>query len=79
MTYAKERYFKATVALSYAEAGFEKSVREASKLLAECDIDCVPEILEQLRLEHELLKDVKEDLKRAERYLKESEAFNCGS
>lgn len=79
MTYAKERFIKATVAVNYAEAGFEKSVREVSAILAECDVDSVPDILEHLNLEYELLKETREDLERAKKYLEEREAVNCGS
>lgn len=78
MTYAKERYTKASVALQYAEAGFEKSVRESAKILEKCTVDDVPDVLEQLKLEYEILKEAREDLERAKRYLEEREAISRG-
>lgn len=74
MSYAEERLFKATVIAKYAEEGFEASVRKVGQMLLETEfIEDVPDLLESLLLEYQALKEVKEDLERAKKYLAERE------
>ncbi len=74
MSYAEERLFKATAIAKYAEEGFEASVRKVGQMLLETEfIEDVPDLLESLLLEYQALKEVKEDLERAKKYLAERE------
>lgn len=78
MTYYEERVAKAKALVSYAERGFKKSVVETSGTIATLalsnSIDEIPAQLEHLLLEYEAVKDVREDLERAMKYLeKENE------
>ena len=78
MTYYEERVAKAKALVNYAERGFKKSVVEASGTIANLalsnSIDEIPAQLELLLLEYEVVKDVREDLERAMKYLaKENE------
>lgn len=76
MSYYEERVAKAKTLVSYAERGFKSSALETagviSKLAADGLIDYIPDHLEHLLLEYEALKEVREDLNRAEDRLVEA-------
>ncbi len=75
MAYYEERVAKAQALVRYAERGFKHSVIETAgavtQMAAASNIDAVPELLEHLLLEYEILKEVRADLERAMKYLEE--------
>lgn len=75
MTWEQAFVHRAKMAKRYAEDGFEASVSEAVGKMATADIDAIPDILEALLEEYEVVKEARKDYENAvERYgMKEAE------
>lgn len=73
MTYSKERYAKAKLALQFAEDGFKNFVKLIGDAIKECNNNDLPGLVEELSLACEVMEDLRDDLERAEDMIKEDE------
>lgn len=72
MSYAKQNYIKAKMALEFAKMGVRATAVEVASLLIEADADGVREVLSKTEVALEILEDARKDVEYARQYFEKN-------
>lgn len=74
MSYAKQNYIKAKMALEFAKMGVRATAVEIASRLIEADVDEVRGILSDMEVALEILEDARKDVEFAARYFEKNKS-----
>lgn len=74
MSYAKQNYIKAKMALEFANMGVRSTAVEIASHLIEADADEVRGILSEMEVALEILEDARKDVEFAEHYFEKNKS-----